>query len=103
MFCHSENILFKYHDQTFLHENYFLIALNRIIYWKIWKNSIFGIFNKSISFSTESSEKPTMNDFLFLIAIYPPENYNKHPSQIGNYHMKINFNVRVIVSCVGII
>ena len=44
-----------------------------------------------------------MNDFLFLIAIYPPENYNKHPSQIGNYHMKINFNVRVIVSCVGII
>ena len=48
------------------------------------KVSIFGVFSKSVSFSTESSEKPTIYDFSFFITIYFPKNDNKHPSEMRN-------------------
>ena len=46
MFCHSENILFKYHDQTFLHENYFLIALKGLSIEKFEKIQFLGYLIK---------------------------------------------------------
>ena len=51
---------------------------------KQWKIQVFGVFNKNINFSTESTDKPKIYDLLFLIAIYPSKNDNKHPSEIRN-------------------
>ena len=35
-------------------------------------------------FSTESAKELTLYDLLFLIAIYSPNNDNKHPSEMKN-------------------
>ena len=43
---HSENLFIKYHEQNFS-------ALNKAIYRIMLKNSVFGMFNKNIYFSTE--------------------------------------------------
>ena len=45
------------------------------------KISFFGLSNKNINFSTESTKKPTIYDLLFLVATYFPKNDNKHPSE----------------------
>ena len=37
-----------------------------------------------LSFSTESAEKPTIYDLLYLAAKYYPKNNNKHPSEMRN-------------------
>ena len=73
-------------------------ALNRTIYWKIWKFSVFGVFSKNINFSTEfqhrvSLKKTTIYKLLFLIALYSPKNDNKQPSEIRNLHRRSNFVV----------
>ena len=70
-------------------QSYFLrVALNRAIYQKMQKKSVFGVFNKiSISvlnFSTNSAKKPTNYDLVFLTAIYSPKNDNKHPRKMRN-------------------
>ena len=38
--------------------------------------------NTVLNFSTESA-KPSIYDFLFLIALYSPKNHNKHPSEMA--------------------
>ena len=35
-----------------------------------------------LDFSTESAEKSIIHKFLFLVKIYSPGNYNKHPTEI---------------------
>ena len=37
-----------------------------------------------LNFSTESAKELTLYDLLFLIAIYSPNNDNKHPSEMRN-------------------
>ena len=37
-----------------------------------------------LNFSTESAKEVTFYDLLFLIAIYYPNNDNKHPSEMKN-------------------
>ena len=37
-----------------------------------------------LNFSTESEKELTLYDILFLIAIYSPNNDNKHPSEMKN-------------------
>ena len=45
---------------------------------------VLGEFNKNISFSNESAEKPIIQDFLFLIAIYSYKSDNKPASEMKN-------------------
>ena len=45
--------------------------------------------NKEINFSTESVEKQTPNDLLFIIAIYSLQNVNKH------IHVKRKINTKI--------
>ena len=52
----------------------FRVALNRTIYWNIWKFSFWGV-SKNVNSSL---------NLLFLIAIYSPSNYSKHPSELRN-------------------
>ena len=69
----------------------FRVALNRTIYWNIWKFSFWGVsknVNSSLNFSTESAKELTLYDLLFLIAIYSPSNYSKHPSELRNEQQK---------------
>ena len=52
------------------------------------KISFLGEFNKNINFSTnfctESAEKLTIYDLLFLVAVYSPKNDNKQPFEMRN-------------------
>ena len=47
-------------------------------------NSVFGVRNKNICISSESTKKATTYDLLFLIAICSPKNDNKHASELIN-------------------
>ena len=51
-----------------------------------------------LNFSTESAKELALYDLLFLIAIYSPNNGNKHPSEMRNYHYKSHFNVTEVLS-----
>ena len=67
----------------------FRLALNRTIYRNFWKLSFWGVNKMSIqllNFSTGSAKELTLYDFLFLNAIYSPNNDNKHPSEKRNQH-----------------
>ena len=72
------------------HQNSFLrAALNWLIYQNMQKKFSFwgSLIKISISvqnFSTESAEKSTIYNLLFLVAIYSPKNDNKHPSEMRN-------------------
>ena len=44
--------------------------------------SAFALFNKSINFRTELTEKPTNYDLLFFIATHSPKNDHKHHYEI---------------------
>ena len=46
-----------------------------------------------LSFSTESAKELLIYDFLFLVAIYSPNNDNKHSSEIRNEHHNSHFTV----------
>ena len=56
-------------------------ALNKTIYWKMWKTSALRVFDKNINFSTETPMKPTVYNLLILIVVYSPEN-NKYFSKM---------------------
>ena len=64
---------------------------------KQWKIQVFGVFNKNINFSTESTDKPKIYDLLFLIAIYSSKNDNKYPSEIRNWLQNSLFTTRIFV------
>ena len=42
------------------------------------------MFFSALNFSTVSAKKPTIYDLLFLIALYSPKYFNKHPSEMRN-------------------
>ena len=69
-FLHSKHLIWKV---SFYQNCCLMVALNRIIYQKMWKMSVFGLFNKIINFITESVKKPTIYDLLFLNGIYSPK------------------------------
>ena len=46
-----------------------------------------------LSFSTESTKELLIYDFLFLVAIYSPNNDNKYSSEIRNEHHNSHFTV----------
>ena len=49
-------------------------------------------------FSTESAEKPQIDDLQFLIAIYSPKNDNKHSSEIRHCHQGSPFTISEVFS-----
>ena len=55
----------------------------------------------ALNFSTESAEKPTVFDFLFLVAIYTPKNVNKHPSEMRNKHESNYFAITEVFPGLG--
>ena len=89
MVHHSKNRAIKYHEQKFCIK----FAFERIIEQyessiESCENSVFwGSIKMSIpalNFSAESAKKLTLHDLLSLIAIYSPNNDNKHPSKMRN-------------------
>ena len=67
------------------------------------KISVYGEFNKNINISTESAEKSTIYDLLFLVSIYSPKNDNKKTSEMRNQHQSSHFTIRVVFPGLGLI
>ena len=57
-------------------------TLNKTIYWKVLKKSVFGVLIKIsisvMSFCTESAKRFAIYDLLLLTASYSPKNDNDH-------------------------
>ena len=51
-----------------------------------------------LNFSTKSAKRFNNYDLLFLIAIYSPNNDNKHPSEMRNYYHNSHFTVTEVFS-----
>ena len=88
MLHHSENLSIKYHEQKFLSTLLFQGSIEQGYQSNNVKNSVLGCLIKTsisaLNFSTESAKERTINDLLFLIAIYSPKNDNRHPSKMRN-------------------
>ena len=84
---HSENHSIKHHEQKFRIKFAFQSSIEQTLYRNMWKLSFWGI-NKNVNSSTEFqywiSKNLTLYDLLFLIAIYSPNSYNKHHSEMIN-------------------
>ena len=83
---HSENLSCKNHDQKVCIKIVFLgLSIKNA------KSFSFGVFNKNIDFSTESTKIPTIYDLLFLTHFF----YNK--SKVDeNIEAQICQNLRII-------
>ena len=59
--------------------------------------SVFGVFNKTINFITESVKKnKTICDLLPLIGLYFPKNIAKYPSDMKDYQQRSFFTIGVV-------
>ena len=105
---HSDNLSIKYYEQKFCIKFAFsglhCAGLPIEKYKKIQSlRCLIKISISVLNFSTESTKKTTIYDFLFLIVLYSSQNYNKHPSEMRNRHHSSQFIITETFPSLGLI